>query len=120
MKQAGAFRERGSLLGQKGGGFRKKLTLDAAEDVQKNALQHVKDLRVVFSDFHLHIETSELRNRKKERISFREKQLYSKVEKRAYLSHVSRGVGVLSSEHGSNAKDALSTTSNLKLLIKLR
>lgn len=44
----------------------------------------------------------------------------AKKTEQAYLSHVSRGVGVLGSEHRSNAEDALSATSNLKLLIELR
>jgi hypothetical protein len=36
------------------------------------------------------------------------------------LSHVSRGVGVLCSEDGTNTINPLSSTSNLKLLVELR
>jgi len=54
-----------------------------------------QDFTVVLVDLHFHIEAGE-------------------------LGHVSRGVGVLGSEHGANAEDALTAASDLDLLIKLR
>jgi uncharacterized protein YqfA (UPF0365 family) len=68
--------------------------LDSAENGQKNTLQNVKYLKVRVLDLHLQIETGE-------------------------LGHMSRGVGVLSTENRARAEDTLTTSSNLELLVEL-
>lgn len=74
--------------------LRIKPTLESSEDGQQHALQNVKDLSVRVLNLQLNIKTSE-------------------------LGHVSRGVGVLSSENRTDAEHALPASCNLELLVEL-
>jgi len=68
--------------------------VDTTENGQKDTLKNIKNLKVRVLDLHLQIKTSE-------------------------LSHVSRSVGVLSTENRARAENTLATTSNLELLVEL-
>lgn len=68
--------------------------MNATENGQKDTLKNIKNLKVRVLNLHLQIKTSE-------------------------LSHMSRSVGVLSTEDGTRAENTLTTTSNLELLVEL-